>query len=227
MKTTLSFLLVLITFSSLTYAQTSKGSFLLGGNFNIHVENSHYEQNNATPYIDEDITSFEVNPYVGYFLFNNLAIGFTPGYSYQKTITISQGNTTNFQIKRFQITPYVRYYGKISKQLSFFAQGTVFNLEHRTAKTTLENANVPTTESIDKNETLSPRIVVQPGLVFFATKRIGIEATLGFIGYSFERNKRVQTANGVQSEYIAVDKNFDISFNPARFSLGLQFYLGK
>jgi hypothetical protein len=74
--------------------------------------------------------------------------------------------------------------------------------------------------------TLSPRIRLEPGLVFFATKRIGIEATLGAIGYSFTRSKIKSTTDGVeQTKYSATDKLFTASFSPARINLGIQFYL--
>jgi hypothetical protein len=132
---------------------------------------------------------------VCYFLLNNLAIGLNPGYRRQKIILTEEERYKVTIIKRFEVTPFIRYYAKINEKLRFFVHSTFVGGEYSSVNVKEEHFDI-VRHSVSEEYTLSPRIRFEPGLVFFATKRIAIEAKMGSIGYSFIKSKRKSVVYG-------------------------------
>ncbi|MFC5540051.1 hypothetical protein ACFPQ1_37480 [Rhodocytophaga aerolata] len=232
MKTLLCSLFLLVVSSIVCFSQISRGSFMIGGALHFSYEDSYYNDKNprSNPtnqvYLEEDGTIFQVNPTFGYFVLNNVVVGLNPGFSKQTTLLTREDYYSRFVNNSFSLSPFIRYYASLNEKLRFFVHGTLFSYQYM-ASTNKEQTFDVTRETTSKLYSLSPSFRIQPGIVFFATKRVGIEATLGFIGYSFTKSKREGTTDGNKFEHKATDKNFQFSLNPASFNLGLQFYLNR
>lgn len=81
-----------------------------------------------------------------------------------------------------------------------------------------------TNEIIYKGKSWEIQANINPGLTYFATKRIGIEATFGNIGYRLEKNNN-NRESGFQSEMTTQQLN--ANFSLSSLSLGVRVYLGK
>ena len=69
-------------------------------------------------------------------------------------------------------------------------------------------------------------IGITPGLVFFPTNKVGLEASFGFVGFSYRTSK---TDLGGGDELKISDSTFGLNANSIRpnFSLGFRYYLTK
>ncbi|QHT68570.1 porin family protein [Rhodocytophaga rosea] len=229
MKTTLCTFFFFVSICLISYAQTSKGNFLLGGSFGIINEIDDTDLNNVL-FSKEKQTFFHVRPSLGYFIANNLVIGLNPNYSSQKTILTGEQNYRSQIFKTFSISPFVRYYKKLNEKVSVFGQANIFSFERMNSEIISRVANVED-KTTSNRTSLSPGFTFSPGLVFFATNKLGIEVSLGLIRYSFTRAKTKGTSiQGNISEPIEntnTNRYAAFSLDPSRFSLGLQFYFSR
>lgn len=89
---------------------TSKGTFMLGGNASF----SYNEDNFQTT------TTAGIEPRIGYFIIDNLAVGITPSFQYTKyknefTVLTSNTSTRKLEVctKEYVLSPFVRYVSNI------------------------------------------------------------------------------------------------------------------
>ena len=105
MKTTLTMLLLsLIAFT--TSAQTSKGSWTVGGGASLRFDNSNVTGDLSGS--DQSMSSFSISPSAGYFVTDGLAIGTSVTYSTfsrdsDDGVFESSGNSVSFG-------PFIQYY---------------------------------------------------------------------------------------------------------------------
>lgn len=100
----LLFLLLLLS-STIIQAQTEKGSWMVGGQFN-----QQFNFSGGTNYF-----VFNLNPDAGFFISNNLALGAV----FRTWIVISEGNTDT----SVGLAPFVRYYFGGSEKIKLFVHG--------------------------------------------------------------------------------------------------------
>ena len=109
MKKALTFVLLVASFS--LSAQTSKGSFMIGGNADISFDKNDYDDLGYSK-----SKSISISPEVAYFFVNNFSIGVSLPYgrSWSKTITPS---FPDFHSDGYSIgvAPIVRYYFPVKK----------------------------------------------------------------------------------------------------------------
>lgn len=79
MKKIITLFIVLFVFTSLSFSQNfaTKGTIELGGSLGFSSSTGVYDGNTA----DKATTTFMVEPYVGYFVINNLELGLIPSFS--------------------------------------------------------------------------------------------------------------------------------------------------
>ena len=87
----------LLVSSNAIFAQINQGQFMVGGNINFDYS-KHGDDD------DNKITTFGVNPNVGYFFIDKLAAGLRLGYGRQKIK--SEDDATS----DFNLAPFLRYY---------------------------------------------------------------------------------------------------------------------
>jgi hypothetical protein len=103
----LSFLLFLIAFTTNSFSQLTKNTWLVGGNAKFYSYNSEYSSptyNSTAKY-----TQIDLSAPIGYFVADKVAFGIKPTFSSTKgKVTSPGGLSTNVQ--RYWIGPYGRYY---------------------------------------------------------------------------------------------------------------------
>jgi hypothetical protein len=234
------FFLLMLTCSA-TLAQTSKGGFLLGGGISINHLDTDYEKIKPSPLVHttNKNTAYYVNPSAGYFLFKNIAVGINLGYSRNNRSTKDVLDTSMVTPQEqlfyattitngYSISPFIRYYKRLNDKLYFFAHGrTPFAYSYSNDKAKEERYNGSILERTSETHVLSSMIRIEPGLVFFATNKIGIEATFGAIEYSFTKVKSELNQDQLISGDRSLNESFIFALNPRNFALGLQFYLNR
>ncbi|SEQ89272.1 hypothetical protein [Pedobacter rhizosphaerae] len=127
MKTILLVMIALCIVTLHTHAQTEKGKGFIGGSFSFGTS----KQNNSTP----SLNTLTLTPQGGYFLANNLAIGLALPLNLSKLRGLNytvwddeQGfyvDTYGPKEFSFGISPFIRKYIDVKKNLKFFAQANL------------------------------------------------------------------------------------------------------
>ncbi|MBI5914291.1 MAG: outer membrane beta-barrel protein [Bacteroidetes bacterium] len=133
-----------------TFAQTESGRVMLGGTagFDVQFEDEH------------NIVSIDVQPQLGFFILDNLAVG-----SGLALVSLKQGD--DFKSTAFGILPFGRYYFG-SGNTRFFVQA---HFGYTTAKT----------EFFGEESTSSgTQIGGGPGVAFFLNNHVAIEGLLAY-----------------------------------------------
>ena len=177
----------------------TSASFKTGGDFN--------QENNSN--------NFFISPQVGYFISNNLVVGAGLNLS---TGSQKSNSQKQFEQKGFSLGPYVRYYKFLGERTALFGNAAITfnNSEFKT----LNAAGVLTT--FQKQKSLNA--VLTPGLTYFASSKVGLEISLGSVGYSSNKSE-----SGLNSSYPNNTKNsgFFKYYGVANSALGINFYLGR
>ena len=111
-----TFLLIIISFFTVknVNSQITKGNWLVGGSASFSQQNP-----SSTAIAMFKQTNFQINPFVGYFLIDKLAVGLNPSVEYEK---VSLGPNTSTIIN---VGPFVRYYFlEADKIFNLFGQGS-------------------------------------------------------------------------------------------------------
>jgi len=151
-------------------------------------------------------TYFRVAPAVGYFLNDKLAVGAGVSYSLQKQKQNDVANLTSM----FGITPFVRYYAVSLGDVNIFAQGNV-GIEFGANKTKNDG------NTTDGPKYLNFGISVTPAISYSLGEKLAIEAFLGSVYYSFNREK-----DEIAGETHTLKTNgFGLNFDMSSISLGV------
>jgi hypothetical protein len=208
-KQLLMFFLLLAGTSS--YAQIGVGTILAGGDLAYSRQNG--ESKTSAFNTKSTHSTFGANPKVGYFISPNLVIG--TGISYYKYTSELKATGQNNQnsknsMRSIGFSPFGRYYKMLGDRAGFFGQLTASFL-----RSTVEYSDEA------QNKFNAGSLVVAPGLVFFATPRIGLETTIGQLGYfhskfKYSDNALEGTTNG-----------FEAGVNASNVFLGINYYFGR
>lgn len=182
-----------------TQAQTEKGKIILGGSAGF----------NSTKLKGADKSDFNFNviPSVGYFVSDNFALGTGVGYAYNKEVSENNLN------EAFQVSPFGRYYVGLSDQFKFFGQLSVplaFGSNKDVANDGKVGDKTATTTSIGVN--------LAPGFAFFPTKKLGIELSVGGLGYNSLTVKDTPTGDK------ATLNTFGLNANTVKANVGVMFH---
>jgi hypothetical protein len=212
-------------------AQTSQGTLFFGGGlgFSSSSQKATAKSGGTTVETDgEKSTEFSIVPGVGYFVADKLAIGLDLSVSTSsvKTPDPGPGNAGDYEKvsgTTFAFRPYARKYWMLADNFGF--TGTLgVGVGFGSSKVETKSGN--TTVTNDGPKVTNLEIGVTPGLVFFPTNKVGLEANFGFVGYSSTTAKTDLGGGGerkVNSSTIGLGAN---SISPT-FSLGFRYYLTK
>jgi hypothetical protein len=197
-------LITAILFYGITNAQ-EKGTWVFGGDLNFRTAN--YESFNPGGTSISESNGFAIAVRTGYvFTKNNLEFGL--GLSYNTSKINHSYNNSEFKNNTSTISPYVRKYFPVNDNFSFFLQGEVaFSI-----------VNSESNNNLTENEGNSIFIGIRPGFVYFVTKNIALNSTIGALGYSYITNER----DGMQT---FEDNNFTFSLASSNIMFGIAYYL--
>jgi len=214
MKITLLLLFSFLVISTCS-AQITRGTVFVGGSGSYSRQA--YESNPDPNFSYElSTSSFNFNPKVGYFIADNITVGLGVNYSRSKSEAKGTGinEPTDNKYHAFGMAPFGRYYKMLGERAGFFGQLTV------SFDSGKEKSGDFTTR---KNSSVGAGIA--PGFVFFATPRIGIETTVGSLGYYFYKNKYYDSGQNNPTE--STSNQFIAGVEASNIFLGINFYLGR
>jgi Outer membrane protein beta-barrel domain len=140
--------------------------------------------------------TFAIQPGVGYFIKDNIAIGATIGFVNSSSKPVGGGSSASNS--EFGIGLMARYYTTPASQFSLFAQGA-FEFK---------------SQSFDGGgSTTGFGINAKPGINYFVSPHFSLEATIGEIGFSSLKAKDATDANN----------DFNFGFNLREIMLGLNY----
>ena len=181
--------------------------------------------------VNGDLQSFGLAPFVSYFVADNISIGLCFDYDYSDlnlgTADLSLGDMLSMNVQDIGYTKQ-SYMGAIalrdyipiagSKRFAMFAELRAAGGYAQSESFELDGDNkFGTYQDIYKCS-----IGLVPGLTCFVTNEIAIEASVGVLGYEYQ--KIVQTTNQVDvSQMVKNSANFKI--NLLSINLGMSFYI--
>lgn len=206
------------------FAQFSKGQVFLGGSLSASLFNNDIPATANSYSNSTKNNTLTLLPLVGVFLNQKIAIGGGVGY----TASYTESNHTNsyydannnlITVPAFQkdwgkgiyISSFARYYIPISPSFYFAALGQInfFRANFKSVQ------NTGTQEITQEQPSYSIGLTLKPVLIFFPSPKWGIEASVGSLGYLYQRHlPNVSSANSV-------------SLSAGTFSFGLAYYFAK
>lgn len=180
-------------------------------------------------------SSFSIMPRVGYFFTDNIGAGLMIGYTNRKTQSIStSGNTTTTTTTTSGIFN-VGLFGRFAKQLGegdFYIYGDLgFGISsgNSEVETEVKTSTTTTTTTADGPKTSTFGINITPGILYFPTKKIGLEASLGNI-FSYTSTKITTESTSGNTTTKVEDRTNDIevlNVSSLSFTFGLNFYFNR
>jgi hypothetical protein len=220
MKKIIVFFIALIP--SFAFAQFSKGQVFIGGTLSTSLQSSNVKdvQPNGGSNLSKN-NSLSISPGVGFFLNPKIAIGggINYNYSFQQYDYLYLDYNTGTYINDYSkystngigISAFTRYYMPLSNSIYFALQGQInFTRANRT------NVNkTGTQETTQEIPSYSLGLTIKPVFIFFPSPKWGIEASVGSLGYTYQR--------GLPD--VSSSDTFIVS--AGSFSLGLAYYFAK
>ncbi len=168
------------------HAQTEKGNWLLSGSGSFQQLN--YGSNRKS-------TSLQFYPKGGLFVTDNLVIGLMPSFD----IDISKDNdpnSANLNTYNLSIGPFIRYYFPVSSKVKLFSEG-YFTYGRMFYK-----------PSFIHNDYNLYKWRLAPGIAFFLSNTVSIDASLGF-----GQTGQVEKGNNAKTEFSTNITDIQIGFS--------------
>jgi hypothetical protein len=214
MKRLLLLACALVSLSTISQAQITKGSVLLGGSIGF------YRGETKTGVNESKTNNLAFHPAVGIAINNNWAIGLTAGFSNYRWKTVD-AQIHDQKDKQFLSGVFVRRYSPIGKNFYLYGNGQV-------AYTQNEQSGVHSYGYSSNFTSKGIALNLAPGIAYALSKRFHVEASLNnllSVNYAW-----TTTANTSQTDRtVAKGKTFNVgtNFSTSGLSLGVRFVLGK
>jgi hypothetical protein len=198
-KLTLMFLIIVGTFQ-IIFGQIekpySKGTIVSGGSFSANFDKDEFvtNENPIITYVTKN-NVFESDIYVGYFLLNQLSIGFISDITFTKQIYTNSQNPGSDELgtNNFLIGPFLRYYSK----LGLFCEGSIsFGfLNYTPSSIDTKYTKLSLSAGIGYDLILSKSVAIEPMVKYrfikfqgeqnvgHRTKNMGLSISVGFSIY--------------------------------------------
>ncbi|HJZ39701.1 MAG TPA: hypothetical protein VJ203_04995 [Bacteroidales bacterium] len=201
------FVIIMLAAGLYAGAQPVAGKFFVGGSLNIWASTDKSKVDGIT-FTDEKSFNFDFNPRLGYFVSDRIAAGIGLGFSNSVTKfpdDIPDKSTSS----RFYFEPFLRYY-LISGKAGIFAEASV--------GTYVGKNKLYYDTTTDEWNNLGIFAGVSPGVYYFITEKLALEAWIGWIGIETDVDKFSDDDKDIYTE-------FQMSLYPSNISLGLKFIL--
>ncbi len=204
----------------------SKGKIGLGVNLGANLGSGKSENKptvgNAVPTRESSEFGFNIGLLGQYFIMDKLSLGLGIGYSSSSSSSKNPSLPSPIEFTNssstFYVSPLTRYYIMLDDKFGFFGEFMV----PISMGTRVSDQNPSTATSKSESSTLGLGFQVAPGVVFFPTPKVGIEARIGnLLGYSL--NTSTQKVTG--GEIVSTSSNVSIlNVNSFNMSLGFNYY---
>lgn len=186
-----------------------KGTWSFGGQLLFGSSGSEFENNEITQ--NSDSFRLSINPEIGYAVQKNLIIGLGLGYTYLENNNFSNNNTNTNNNNTYSIYPYIKKFIPVNEKLLFSLRGEI-----RFSKTDFENSG-NSFSNIDNNQSFFAGF--RPGITYFVSKNLALEANIGALGYS-RSNREFENENQIK----ATTESFSFDFNSNNLLFGFTYY---
>jgi hypothetical protein len=193
----IAFVIAMAAISTALYSQV-----FVGGSLGFSTSGSSTTSGSTTT-DGPTLTTFSLEPMVGYYLNSQMAIGVELGISFNSTNNNATPTATKTTTTVFGISPFVRYHLVEMGPISVFGQGSVgigFGREKFKSGST----------STDGDKFTMFEIAVRPGISYKLTDQIAIEAFLGGLSYDMTTTKK---PNDDKDKEHTLGLNFSTSLN--------------
>ena len=220
MKRLLLLACTFVSFATISQAQISKGSILLGGTIGFSNAKNEDDINNGKS------NTINFNPTVGIAIKENWVMGISAGFSSYK-----EDPSIHYSYKRdgesYSGGLFVRRYSAIGKNFYLYGNGAVTYNQVDQSQT--NSASTHENYYHSKGITLS----IAPGIAYAINKWFHLEASLNNLltaGYTTSDQRNITLNNGVTSSSSIKSKSFGFgtNLNPtSSLCIGVRFVLGK
>jgi hypothetical protein len=188
-------------------AQPTGGKFFIGGHFSFYSTVNKSKSGSTTEKGLSD-TYFTIMPVGGYFLSDKIAVGAGVGFDTQ--IEKDPGsNIDKYTNSKIVFNPFGRYY-LISGTGGIFAEASM-GYSFGTNKTF-------TADVTDTQHEFGFSALVSPGVYYYVTPRLALEAKFGWVGFMSDVTKTGDDQKDIRN-------SFGIDLSPDSFIFGLTFIL--
>jgi hypothetical protein len=199
MKTIIIFTIVCLPL--IAFSQIEKGRSFISGGLGFTTNSP----DNPQPGSTKNLSRVDVNAMYGYLIGNTWAIGISPSWSAQKqTFEDNSKNHSN----SFAIGPFVRKYFQLNDKFYFHLDGGYNFIQQKDFSETPQGDKGAVTKSS------SNIIAITPGVSYFITDRVALQAMIGKLSYSKFKNPSTNSGS----------KAFDLNFSISSISLGASVY---
>ncbi len=189
---------------------------MLGGSFNVSSKNT--DLNNSIP---EQWDNNNIAPQAGIFISDKWVVGIAPSFS----IAQQENDNYNYKSSNLYVFPFVRYYTSLGEKIKCVCG--VEGINYGTGSSSSEDKNSSSNKNEYKLKAYSLGAFIQPGITYFITPKIGIETSIGSIGYgyTFLESKQKNNSSGTQEDKNTQKLRSGGLNLSSGFNLGIQFYL--
>jgi hypothetical protein len=202
-------------------AQFSKGTKQVGGNLKFYQYQTDNDYGSTTNFLySANSTSRDISvlPRLGLFVKDNVSVGVVAGYV---------GTYSHSQLRRFdsteteqtistnlaEIQVVSRFHHLLIDRLAFFIEGG--------ASTSFGKAKNSPGGGAEKVFGLG--LGIKPGLILMITEKLGLETSIGFLGYQQETRKPLDRPD-VPVAAKNTQKDFGLTLSLAALDFGMQYY---
>ena len=197
-------------------AQVGTGLFA-GGGLGFSIYNSE-SKDGSTTVKGPTVSVIKINPRIGYFLTDNFALGVDLGYwgTFSK---LTDGVEEKTSLNTVGVGIFGRYAFNVDEDSKFFIY-TDLNVGFSSTTGKTEVGSV----SVDTDPISKVMVGIAPGIMYFPTPKIGLEASLGNLAY-FDIQTTTNADNSEQKETETSLRFLDLS--SMGFNFGLHYYFNR
>jgi hypothetical protein len=191
-------LIVFVCFSIYGSAQSLRHKLQVGGT--IHYNTSNSTSNTVGVYSQEFTTSkFQIQPSIGFFINDLVVVGLQANYQRDYILDERQSNSTStdpsLQLNEtelkaisWSVGPFLRYHLPLKENIFLFAHaGSGIGNRKQESYRTFSMVSEGEIEDLGNYYSTNNRPLVfanlKPGIIFFPVSKLGLEVSLGEIGY--------------------------------------------
>lgn len=198
------------------FAQTSEGTIAVSGNVNLRKE---IIRNHSSVAGEHKLVGRTINlyPSVGYFVKDGLELGIGIGLSQyaskseqEEGVFFSRNNNISFRT-------YARKYIILTEQLQLHGTGyATVGFGNGKIKNPSDSSSKLTQTSNDFG------IGIYPGLIYFATPKLGLTATFGSLSFSRTKEKPKDS-----QQFDRTTNSFTANLHPSSVSVGFGYFIAR
>lgn len=219
-------------------AQTAKGTLVLTGKAGYSQSKTKSDRDTNNPYNSHELYNYTLAPAFGYFIKDNLEIGATAHrykFQYENINYFEGGSTTwNYGENNKGVSVYARQYSYLTEKLALHGTLSV-GLSNQVYYTNTYSAGPYAQNSKSEFDAIRLNSSLSPGLTFFASNKIGLEASLGALKYSRSNTDFVNESssyinspdNPKRSESTHKRNALQFDFSSMHLNFGISYFLGK